>query len=410
MPRWSLLTVLLVAACIESNPDYVGLGTDEVTGSTASNDGGGTDETGSTPGSTGSNGTGTTDTTGPCVNDPNWWNESWQYRRKLTFDNAAQAEDLQDFTVRVALDGNFEYGHAEGDGADVRFIDDDGTTELPYHIESWNPGGESDIWVRVDTIDGGSSTDHVWVYYGSPGAQGAQDAQATYDANYAGVWHLSESAGEHVDSATGMSCSWTGGGAGTQDAVGRIAGANQFDDDAVDCGSDQIGNPTYSTITAWVNLPLTGDANQEVVCVESTSSPYQGLALYVRRSDGAVGKWLGSTYHYGDDPASKIAADEWSFIAIRAYRDNANGWVSVSKNGGPWEEIISGDTGDLTVPGGTSLMLGMWPGGGPGANVRGRVDEVQISLVERSDDWVRARHASGSNSFITYGGEEALCP
>ena len=40
----------------------------------------------------------------------------------------------------------------------LRFIDDDGITELSYEVEKWNSSGDSYIWVKVPLIENTSST------------------------------------------------------------------------------------------------------------------------------------------------------------------------------------------------------------------------------------------------------------
>jgi len=41
---------------------------------------------------------------------PPWWNDNWQYRRKLTFDNSGQTESLTNFPVLVKLtSSNFDF-------------------------------------------------------------------------------------------------------------------------------------------------------------------------------------------------------------------------------------------------------------------------------------------------------------
>jgi len=56
-----------------------------------------------------------------------WWDLNWQYRRKLTFDNSAQNEGLDEFPVLVKLDSSFDYSNTKPDGTDLRFIDSDDT-------------------------------------------------------------------------------------------------------------------------------------------------------------------------------------------------------------------------------------------------------------------------------------------
>src|SRR5688572_18497256 len=40
------------------------------------------------------------------INNSNWYDSSWQYRRKITFDNSDQAENLSNFPVLVKLNSS----------------------------------------------------------------------------------------------------------------------------------------------------------------------------------------------------------------------------------------------------------------------------------------------------------------
>src|SRR3990167_916117 len=58
-----------------------------------------------------------------------WYNASWAYRKNITFDNSAQAENLTNFPVLVKLSSsNFDFTKAQSAGQDIRFTDSDGTT------------------------------------------------------------------------------------------------------------------------------------------------------------------------------------------------------------------------------------------------------------------------------------------
>ena len=122
-----------------------------------------------------------------------WWDLTWDARVQLTFNNAAQTENLDNFPVLIVLDpSNIDYGLIEPNGADLRFVDADDATLLSHEIESWNPGGTSYVWVRVPRIDGSSSTDFIYLYYDKTGALDAQDPPGVWSAGYLAVWHLDD--------------------------------------------------------------------------------------------------------------------------------------------------------------------------------------------------------------------------
>jgi len=130
---------------------------------------------------------------GDFQTDGLWWFDSWQDRQKVTFDNSApQAEVLRNYPVLVTLDANdVNYDLIKPNGVDLRFVDADGLNVLEHEIETWNPNGQSRVWVQVPKVDQGSSVDHVWLYYNNPDAAavagGSHDwvpDNATHDASF----------------------------------------------------------------------------------------------------------------------------------------------------------------------------------------------------------------------------------
>jgi len=350
---------------------------------------------------------------GACQPPGDWWDTSFPFRQRLTFDNSGQGEALVEFPVLVVLSAtSFNYAQARADGADLRFVDEDGIALLSHQIESWDAAGDSYIWVEVPNIDASSSSDFIWLYYGDSAAADVQDPGATFSNGYLAVWHLDETTSPVASSAApSFTCTLKGGGGGDPDAEGQINGANRLDgvDDHIDCGSDRFTGITHHTISAWVNLDLSGAADHyEVLANERISrNPYPGISLYVQSSDGAVGRWIGSDYEY---TALQVTEGAWSFIAIRGFKSASVGYVEVSVNGSAWELLDSGNTNYLEVNSDAPLVIGTWPGGGADCYTKGVLDEIRISSVVRSEAWMRAQYLSTSNAFVSVSAEEPRCP
>ena len=205
-----------------------------------------------------------------------WWDSDWSYRKELTFDNSGQSDNLENFTVLVKLSAsNFDYSHGKSDGTDLRFIDEDDSTELKHHIEDWDTSGTSYVWVKVTQINGSSPTDFIWMYYGNSGASDVQDTSGTYDSSFVGVWHLNETSSTHYD-ATSNNNDGTPEGGLVQDTTGMIDGADEFDgaDDRINCGAGGSLDITSAiTLEAWVNT--SGD---EAILAMTDSSEFDGVS------------------------------------------------------------------------------------------------------------------------------------
>ena len=115
------------------------------------------------------------------------------YQARLTVQGYDGAE-LADFPVLVRLspqtvDG-FHYDTCKADGSDVVFVDENGEP-LAYQLDTWNPSGESLFWVKLPQLAKGKS---FFVQWGG-GPVTSSNASGTWNANYAGVWHMGEADG-----------------------------------------------------------------------------------------------------------------------------------------------------------------------------------------------------------------------
>jgi hypothetical protein len=119
-----------------------------------------------------------------------WWNPAWHKRARVTITDPELKETLTDFQVAVKLEGPaFEAAAAKGDGADLRFVGDDGAV-LEHEIDLWNPAGPSLVWLRIPRLGPGATAVHL--YYANPDAP-VTDGHGAWPEPYAGVWHLSGS-------------------------------------------------------------------------------------------------------------------------------------------------------------------------------------------------------------------------
>jgi uncharacterized repeat protein (TIGR01451 family) len=117
---------------------------------------------------------------------PPWYDEAWQYRRRVVITNNGATLDW--YQVLIKLDNsNFNFSHAKTDGADIRFVFIDQTTELKYWIESWDSVNQlAYIWVRVPNLSNGNSS--IYLYYHNPNATPVSDGTTTFD-NFDDNWN-----------------------------------------------------------------------------------------------------------------------------------------------------------------------------------------------------------------------------
>jgi hypothetical protein len=120
----------------------------------------------------------------------------WKHRMKITFKGYDKEKILRNFPVLIILGpdiSDFSYDQfASNDGGDIRFGNEYGS-ELKFEIERWETNGNSYIWVQVPVIK--DSNSYIWTYWGNS----EETAMPEYTKNgsvwsegYAGIWHMSE--------------------------------------------------------------------------------------------------------------------------------------------------------------------------------------------------------------------------
>ena len=332
--------------------------------------------------------------------------DAWLNKAKITFTGYDKSETLTNFPALVRIGTNtvagFDYATmtSPADGADLRFASSDGQQALNYEVESWDTGGVSLVWVQVDRIAG--SNDHIWALWNHGGAAAPSSTTngATWSNSYIGVWHLAETNAIHID-ATGNGHDATAVGA-NQSAVGAIDGGNSFDGDSdhLEIPHDAALTPSHITVSAWVRPASVASWDMIVTKGYDGVCPYDlaiddgarfGFGAYSggwRKAQGTTTPVQGRLYH---------VTGTFDGSTFRVYEDGIQ-------------------TGTHSWPGplpSNTLPLGIGDGAWSGWNTyefSGMIDEVRISDVARSSNWIWACWASQSmdSRFITYGPAETI--
>jgi hypothetical protein len=323
--------------------------------------------------------------------DNAWWDPQWMGRAQLRFDNAARAEDLVDFPVLVVLtEGEtFEHGQAEPGGEDLRFVDEDGLTELSYEIEQWNEGGVSQIWVRVPQIDASSTTDRIWMYWGHPGVAPGEDPSGTWSGDYTAVWHL-DGGDDSTSPAEGASDN------ASQDALGQIGRGRELDgdEDRLEVAGEQPFD--YSgelTVSIWFRT--TGFDDDWTTLIAKGDSSWR---LHRCGGSDSVGFSLSFTWGGSADPCVNLPVldDQWHHLA--GVYDPGASYLAVYLDGAErqrWGESRTANTNDWPV----------WLGNNAerdDRDFRGLLDEARVQGVARSPAWIEAEYTSIAGSFVSW--------
>ncbi|MBN1674644.1 MAG: DUF2341 domain-containing protein, partial [Kiritimatiellae bacterium] len=333
------------------------------------------------------------------------WASGYRYRKALLINGAkvGGTADLTDFPALVSLTDPDLATTANGgyvtstNGYDIVFTADDGTTQLDHELELYRSDqtDPSDLvaWVRIPTLSATADT-LIWLYYGNASVTESQENAAGVWANgYVGVWHLGEAGETNCDSTAHANHAWPVGGVETN-ATGLIDGADAFNedfgyDDNLHIAHDASLLVTDVTCEAWIWMIATNDDARVVQKRDGINgSAYSLEAAYTnvhfRISNGAGSNDL----LYGD--SGVIETGQW--IHIAATFEDASDTCVLYANGA--EDKMSTTFGaaicatnyDWAEIGGVEERTAR--------GFYGTIDEVRISAVARSPDWMATQYTN----------------
>ncbi|WP_428334839.1 DUF2341 domain-containing protein [Novosphingobium sp.] len=195
-----------------------------------------------------------------AAGDQGWWNKDWSYRKAVTVDTSPSGVNVTGAIGRTVVlvrlhSGNFTFTDAMPDGADIRFVDSDNKTPLPFHIEHFDAGvGIATAWVSVPNLNGGEKR-AIWLYFGNKSAPVGADEKGTYDPDYMAVYHFSEKPGTPSNDSSANANNAKSAPPGLDDG-GIVSSAARFPGQGeiqiAESGSLAMPAAAPFTFTAWV--------------------------------------------------------------------------------------------------------------------------------------------------------------
>ena len=345
------------------------------------------------------------------------WLEGWDKRVKITIDHNDIDENLTDFPLLVYLSSS-----SGRNNDDVTFIFDElqsdanrgkiavttkDNTQCYVEIEEWSDANEQAwLWTRVPNVSSIEDTT-LYLYYGRGqtdntnyvGDTGSVAAQQVWDANYVGVWHLSETVGGSgaIKDSTSNNNNGTDYGSPSLGASGLIGNAIDFDgvDDYISIpNSASLQFISSLTVEAWVRLYTFGSGSDvDIILRKGEANPNdyqlavcnQMLSLKIEENDDqglhsnislTANNWYGAT-------------GTWNGATRKVYL-NGSEYGSASRTG----DIVP-DTRAIYIGGRSTTDLS-----------NGVIDEVRASNVSRTASWTRASYESGRDDLVDFGLED----
>jgi len=284
----------------------------------------------------------------------------------------------------------------------------DGTTQCYVEIEKWDAANEKAwLWVRVPNISSSQDTvlylyydtDHAdnTTYVGEPNSTVAENV---WDNGFRLVMHSHETSGSHYDSTSNDNNGVPQGGV-TQDATGKIDGADDFDgtDDRIQVNDSPSLSFTNNELTmeTWVKLDslptdetaiIRKDNQWQISFIDSDT--IRNLV----KTDGITGWTVANDEDYSFQTDTWYC---WTFVydgSKIVHKINAEQVGST--------HTVTGSIVDNSAP--IYIAYCVYTS----EYFNGIIDEVRVSNTARSHAWIKASYESGKDDLVAYGSEEGL--
>lgn len=320
----------------------------------------------------------------------------YEYRKKFSVDNTKVngAGSLTNFPVLISLTDSDLATTANGgkvtnsNGYDIAFTSSDGTTQLDHELEEYSAAtGEILFWVRFPTLSATVDTD-FFIYFGNSSQSIDQSVSTTWDNNYQLVLHLDD-----FEDATSNNNDGTNNG--TTGTTGKIGNARQFStagaDDFIsvtdDASLDISGNITLS---AWININNFGDTPDLI-----TKGDYTDAYSTWIRSNGTL---RFATQNNTLTSGSTISSGSLAYVSFT--KSNSGRTIYINGNAaGSDGNTTNFDTNTSPLYISTSSY-----------GLNGMVDEVRVSNIARSADWIATEYENQNtpNSFYVENEEKPV--
>jgi len=307
---------------------------------------------------------------------------AWPHRATLVIlttphgANLPAAAHEENFPLLVRLNGeNFDFSQAAPDGVDIRFSADG--RPLAYQVEHWNAAArEAAVWVLIPIIRGNTRQEFA-IHWGNSDAKSESDGRTVFNESngHRVVMHLGD-ADDPLRDEVGTIRPTDSGTSSCRGAVGR---GRRFEaGQGIACGEKIAGLPVGSgpcTTEAWiraerVNGNVVGWGNEQgqgKVVMQINAPPHVSMDSYFSganvRSDG------------------RLPMSEWVHVVHVYQAGDARIYVN-----GRLDGVGENRLGPLNIRRPARMWLGGWYGD---YHFAGDIDELRISGVARSADWVR---------------------
>jgi hypothetical protein len=339
--------------------------------------------------------------------NPGWYNTNWQQRKKITIHAAGVSADLTDFPLLIYLgsDGDLA-ADAQDDGDDIIFTASDEVTRLSHEIEYFDGAtGNLTAWVKIPSLSSTTDTE-IYMYYSNAGAANSENVTDVWDVNYKMVQHLEETSGTHNDSTQ-----YNNDGTamitppGTQNAMGKIDGATELDGNdyiSLTASNSILPSNVNFTVSAWAKLDTvragTYAPNRIFTILENATNSNFALGV---SSDSKIAGFTRNGGTAVEFKGDTINTGQWYYFTLVKQGTTHQLYLNASTSGGAVNYTPTNQPSSDNAAIGQDTFSGsrFWDG---------IIDEVQVSDIARTPDWITTSYNNQVNpaGFYTLGPEE----
>ena len=314
----------------------------------------------------------------------------YSFRRTITIDHT-QIPNSDQTNFPLLFSGTYSYlastsnggGVTNANGYDILLTSDaNGANKLPFEQETYNPStGAVAYWVQIPTLSHTTDT-VIYLFYGNSAVSTDQsNKQAVWDASYAGVWHMSDdtSSPAVADSTLAANNGNAAANTNTKSVAGEIGNALSFAN-----GTDKVTTPLKVTSAftweAWFYQQAGDTGYQSIMTIDGSN--YALMDLHNENAsfwtpDGLAGNTFSIT---------GLSSNSWNHLVFVRSGDNSSNGYSAYLNG-----TLMGQASSGTLPIGNTITFGFRPDT-PGQSWTGNLDEIRVSTMARSADWIAAEY------------------
>jgi RHS repeat-associated protein len=325
-------------------------------------------------------------------------NLSSAYRRAITIDHTkVQNTDQTNFPVLIDVSGLLS-GVKTANGYDIIFTSDlSGQHMLDHEIEAYNgKTEEATFWVRIPTLSHTSDTT-IYIFYGIPNITTSQENKGGVWSNgYLSVYHFGKAG--LTDSA---SAGYTLLGS-TSGWAGMIGGGATFNGDPGtylyhDSVSAYPSGASPVTLESWVQIAPGAVDPLGVDIIGFGGNSGSGSRIALGRDSNYP---LTIEFENMGIGSSASIDNNWHhLVGVYGGGELSTATDLLYLDGVQLSTIIVGGTPAITT---TEFKIGGIPMVSGCCAFNGSVDEVRVSSVPRSADWVATEYANESSPSTFY--------